>query len=69
MVAGFSNVPSDPFDSGSGDGAGSEGTYTLDLGLDAVDVDVYGFELPPRGHRGQHHQRCGDGARPVRARW
>ena len=47
MVAGFSNVPSDPFDSGSGDGAGSEGTYTLDLGLDAVDVDVYGFELRP----------------------
>jgi hypothetical protein len=47
MVAGFPNFPADPFDSGSGDGAGSEGAYTLDLGLDAVDIDVYAFELRP----------------------
>jgi hypothetical protein len=45
MVAGFLNLPADPFDSGSGDGAGSEGPYNLLLGLDANDVDFYAVNL------------------------
>jgi hypothetical protein len=45
MVAGFINLPADPFDSGSGDGAGSEGPYTVTLGLNATDIDFYAVNL------------------------
>jgi hypothetical protein len=45
MVSGFPSLPNDPFDSGSGTGAGSEGDYSLTLGLDALDVDVYAVNL------------------------
>jgi hypothetical protein len=46
-VAGFgpSPLPNDPFDSGSGDGVGSEGAYTVTFGLDAQDVDYYSVDL------------------------
>ena len=42
---GNSDWPGDPFDPGSGPKAGSEGPYTLTLGLDAQDVDYYSFDL------------------------
>jgi hypothetical protein len=45
MVGGFLNLPADPFDSGSGDGAGSEGPYSLTLGLNAGDIDFYAVSL------------------------
>ena len=35
----------DPQDSGSGDGADSEGDYTVTFGLDTVDVDTYAVNL------------------------
>ena len=38
-------LPADPFDSGSGDGAGSEGAYDVTFGLDADDVDFYAVNL------------------------
>jgi hypothetical protein len=39
-------LPGDPFDSGSGSGAGNEGSYTVTFGLDGVtDIDVYGVHL------------------------
>jgi hypothetical protein len=46
-VVGFgsSPVPPDPFDSGSGLGAGSEGAYDVTFGLDASDVDTYAVNL------------------------
>ena len=40
-----SPVPQDPFDSSSGLGSFSEGTYTLMLGLDAHDVDYFSVAL------------------------
>jgi hypothetical protein len=48
-VAGFPNaLPTDPFDSGSGEGAGSIGAYTVTFGLDAAeDVDFYSVTLRP----------------------
>ena len=45
MVIGYFSAPEDPFDSGSGSGAESEGTYSLRIGLDASDVDVFSFDL------------------------
>ncbi len=39
--------PDDPFDSGSGDGAGSEGGYDITLGVDASDVDYFSVDLRP----------------------
>lgn len=44
-VLGFASIPEDPFDSGSGDGADSEGGYAMTLGLDTVDVDYYAVDL------------------------
>ncbi len=45
-VAGYGSfVPDEPFDSGSGFGFGSEGTYQITIGLDAFDKDFYSFEL------------------------
>ncbi|MDQ1679086.1 MAG: hypothetical protein QOC93_4230 [Actinomycetota bacterium] len=46
-VAGFgpSPMPNDPFNSGSGDGVGSEGAYRVTFGLDSQDVDVYSVDL------------------------
>ncbi|MEO1368507.1 MAG: hypothetical protein AAFX50_15140, partial [Acidobacteriota bacterium] len=38
-------LPADPFDSSSGFSFGSEGTYTVTLGLDAVDRDCFTFGL------------------------
>ncbi|MEO1084302.1 MAG: hypothetical protein AAFY88_08670, partial [Acidobacteriota bacterium] len=40
-------LPSDPFDSSSGFGVASEGTYTVTLGLDAEDRDCLTFGLVP----------------------
>ena len=45
MVSGFPAFPTDPFDSGSGTGAGYEGDYALTLGLDITDIDVYAVHL------------------------
>ena len=47
-VTGFPTLPSDPFDSGSGDGAtdpGSEGAYAVSFALNASDVDFYAVNL------------------------
>ncbi len=44
-IAGYSNLQEDPFDSGSGDGFGSQGPYAVTFGLDAADVDVYAVDL------------------------
>ena len=44
-VHGFASIPEDPFDSGSGDGVGEEGSYTATFGLDAEDVDYYAVDL------------------------
>ena len=38
-------LPGDPFDSGSGTGAASEGDYTVVIGRNAVDVDCFGLNL------------------------
>ena len=49
-VAGFPQAfPADPFDSGSGDGAGSEGAYDITLRVADVDddVDFFSFDLRP----------------------
>ncbi len=40
-----SDWPGDPFDSGSGPKAGSEGPYTVTIGLDVSDVDFYSIDL------------------------
>jgi hypothetical protein len=50
MVAAYSGLPADPFDSGSGGGIGdttppSEGPYTLTVTVAAVDVDYFGVNL------------------------
>lgn len=39
MATGFNALPSDPFDSASGSGAGSEGPFVLTVTVGAVDVD------------------------------
>lgn len=44
-VLGFASFPEDPFDSGSGDGADSEGAYATTLGLNTVDADFYAVDL------------------------
>lgn len=39
-------LPADPFDSGSGTGAASEGAYTVEIGLNVVqDIDCFGLDL------------------------
>ena len=50
MVAAYSGLPADPFDSGSGGGIGdptppTEGPYTLTVTVAAADVDYFGVEL------------------------
>ncbi|GIF78257.1 DVUA0089 family protein [Asanoa siamensis] len=45
MVTGFNSTPADPFDSASGNGAGSEGPYTLLLDVARADVDFYSVQL------------------------
>ena len=45
MVAGYSNLPADPFDSASGDGADEEGGYELALTVGDVDRDYYAVRL------------------------
>lgn len=40
-----SPLPSDPFDSSSGSGAGSEGTYDVAFSLDAIDEDCFSVGL------------------------
>jgi hypothetical protein len=46
LVLGFFNIPGNPFDSGSGNGAQSEGSYTLTLDLDVPsETDFYSFDL------------------------
>lgn len=46
-VSGFYSLPSDPFDSGSGTGAESEGGYSVTFALEATDVDYYAVRLRP----------------------
>ncbi|MEV0713212.1 DVUA0089 family protein [Asanoa sp. NPDC050611] len=45
MVTGFNAFPADPFDPASGDGAASEGPYTLLLDVARADVDFYAVQL------------------------
>ncbi len=45
MVTGYLSLPEDPFDSGSGDGADSEGPYNVDITVAEVDLDFYAFRL------------------------
>ncbi|MEE6258500.1 PPC domain-containing protein [Plantactinospora sonchi] len=45
MVSGFPALPADPFDSASGDGAGSEGPYTLTMDNAEQDVDFFAVRL------------------------
>ena len=42
-----SDWPGDPFDPASGPKAGSEGPYTIHIGIDAQDVDYFSFRLQP----------------------
>jgi hypothetical protein len=45
-VAGFfSFAPNDPFDSSSGNGAGSEGDYEISIGLNNLQVDTFSVNL------------------------
>lgn len=46
-VTGYPALPADPFDAGSGDGAGEEGTYSVVIGQQAVDRDYYAVSLRP----------------------
>lgn len=46
-VAGFLSIPEDPFDSGSGPGAGEEGAYQLTITSRIADVDYYSVPLRP----------------------
>ena len=43
----FSFSLEDPFDSSSGPGVGSEGTYDVEIGLDRFDDDFFSFRLRP----------------------
>nr|MDT0662959.1 PPC domain-containing protein [Micromonospora sp. DSM 115978] len=48
LVTGFPVLPNDPFDSGSGPGADSEGPYAVSinkLATDAMDIDFYAVRL------------------------
>lgn len=45
LVTGFFSLPDDPFDSGSGSGADSEGPYDLEISVQALDVDVFAVRL------------------------
>jgi hypothetical protein len=46
-VSGYYSLLRDPFDSGSGPGAESEGAYSVTFALDATDVDYYAVRLRP----------------------
>lgn len=45
MVTGFAASPANPFDSGSGTGAGSEGRYRVTIESGQADVDYYALRL------------------------
>jgi Bacterial pre-peptidase C-terminal domain len=45
MVTGFLSLPDDPFDSGSGSGADSEGPYDVTIAVGEADVDFYAVKL------------------------
>ncbi|GAA1844051.1 hypothetical protein GCM10009687_07020 [Asanoa iriomotensis] len=45
MITGYNSRPADPFDAASGNGAGSEGPYTMLLSVARVDVDFYAVQL------------------------
>jgi hypothetical protein len=45
MVTGFFVVPEDPFDSGSGGGAASEGPYNVAITMGETDLDFYAVRL------------------------
>ena len=45
MVTGFPVLPEDPFDSGSGTGAASEGPYNVAITMGETDVDFYAVRL------------------------
>jgi hypothetical protein len=44
-LEGFGTFQLDPFDPASGIGVGSEGVYTMTIGLNASDIDFYSFDL------------------------
>ncbi len=44
-VVGFLSLPDDPFDSGSGSGADSEGNYAVSFGLNVTDTDYFAVDL------------------------
>ena len=44
-VTSYDSIPGDPFNSGSGEGFGTEGAYSVIFGLDASDVDTYSVDL------------------------
>lgn len=52
-------LPGDPFDSGSGTGAASEGLYTIEIGLNGIDIDCYGLNLEPGDMFGADLQGAG----------
>jgi hypothetical protein len=45
MVAGYGNVPANPQESGSGDGSGSQGAYTVTMSATADDKDFFAVKL------------------------
>lgn len=45
LVTGFPALPADPFDPASGDGAGTEGPYTLTMDNAEQDVDFFAVQL------------------------
>jgi hypothetical protein len=47
FVTGYDNLPRNPFRSGSGDGAGSQGRYKVRITQSMVDRDVYAVQLEP----------------------
>jgi hypothetical protein len=44
-VTSYDSLPGDPFDSGSGEGAGTEGAYSATFGLNSTDIDYYAVNL------------------------
>lgn len=52
-------LPGNPFDSSSGTGVASEGSYTIEIGLNGIDIDCYGLNLEPGDMLGADLQGAG----------
>lgn len=59
-IAPFASVLSDPFDSSTGFGVGSEGDYSLEIRLESGDSDWYAFDLSACDILGVNLQGGGD---------